>query len=71
MCFDAKDPPPVPGPDPSVEAQKYASFQDTAAKLAKEKEAALGDQRGKVYGLFGQRSLLGEPSTGSGRSLLS
>lgn len=74
MCFGGpKDPPPPPPPDASLEAQKYASFKDTNDRLAKEKDAAMSDQRAKVYGLFGQRSLLGTPQAGgsSMRSLLS
>jgi hypothetical protein len=72
MCFSKPPPPPAPPPpDASLEAQKYASFKDTSDRLAKEKEAAISDQRGKVYGLFGSRSLLGQPAaTGGMRSLL-
>jgi hypothetical protein len=74
MCFGGgqKDPPPLPPPDPSVEAQKYASFKDTSDRLAKEKDAAISEQRGKVYGMFGTRSLLGAQTDQSApRSLVS
>jgi hypothetical protein len=72
MCFSQPDPPAPPPPDASLEAQKYASFKDTSDRLAKEKESAISDQRGKIYGMFGARSLLGQPSgqSGAGRSLL-
>jgi hypothetical protein len=68
MCFSAPKPPPLPPPDPALEAQKMEQFNQNADRLAREKEAEVGRQRGLVYGLFGTRSLLG--NMGSGGNML-
>lgn len=65
MCFGhPADPPPLPPPDPGLQAQKVASFQDTAQRLADQKQKDIDQQRGLVYGLFGSRSLLSKNDSG-------
>lgn len=65
MCFKMQKPPKVPGPDPQVEAQKFAQFQTNADALAREKAALTSDAVAKAYGFYGTRSLLAGSGTQS------
>jgi hypothetical protein len=65
MCFSAPKPPPPPAPDPAVEAQKQASFEASAAKLAAEKDSSTDASRARAYGFYGTRSMLGQNAGGN------
>lgn len=65
MCFSSPKPPSVPPPDPAIEEQKKAQFEENAARLTEQKNKAVDDARARANGFAYYRSLLGTSPAGS------